>query len=77
MSKNPAARIKLPSPSDGLAAAKLLDVEPEKERWRGVTRDWYALGLADTPGTGKLHHYLGLLNREKDREELRSVYHFV
>jgi len=34
-------------------------------------------GLADTPGTGKLHHHLGLLSREKDGEELRAVYHFV
>ena len=74
----PAARIDdSPSPSVGLAAARLLDVEPEKERWRGIARDWYAQGLADTPGTGKLHHHLGLLSREKDGEELRSIYHFV
>ena len=66
-----------PSPSIGLAAVKLLDVEPEKERWRGITRDWYAQGLADTPGNGKLHHHLGLLSREKEGEELRAVYHFV
>ena len=78
MSEKPAAIIDdSPSPSVGLAAAKLLDVEPEKERWRGIARDWYAQGLADTPGTGKLHHHLGLLSREKDGEELRSIYHFV
>jgi hypothetical protein len=77
-SERPAARIDdSPSPSVGLAAAKLLDVEPEKERWRCIARDWYAQGLADTPGAGKLHHHLGLLSREKDGEELRAVYHFV
>jgi hypothetical protein len=59
----------------GLAAAKLLDVEPEKERWRCIARGWYAQGLADTPGTGKLHYHLGLLSQEKDGEELRAVYH--
>jgi protein SMG6 len=78
-SERPAARIDDPSPSPnvGLAAAKLLDVEPEKERWRCIARDWYAQGLADTPGAGKLHHHLGLLNRGKDGEELWAVYHFV
>ena len=59
-----------PSPSMGLAAAKLLSVEPEKERWRCIVRDWYAQGLVDTPGTGKLHHHLGLFSWEKDEEEL-------
>ena len=29
--------------------------------------------LANTPGTGKLHHRLGLLSREKDGEDLRSM----
>ena len=63
MSKKPAARINdLLSPSVGLAAAKL-DVKLEKERWWGIARDWYAQGLADTPGTGKLHHHLGLLGQ--------------
>jgi protein SMG6 len=55
-----------PSPSVGLEAAKLLNVEPEKERWRCIARDWYAQRVADTPGTGKLH--LGLLSREKNFE---------
>jgi hypothetical protein len=50
-----------PSPSIGLAAAKPLDVKPEKEGWRGIARDWYAHGLADTRGNGKLHHHPGLL----------------
>ncbi|RDB24144.1 hypothetical protein Hypma_008825 [Hypsizygus marmoreus] len=77
-SDKPAARIDdSPSPSVGLAAARLLDVEPETERWRGIARDWYGAGLAEQPGTGKLHHHLGLLCREVEGEELRGVYHFV
>jgi protein SMG6 len=66
-----------PSPSVGLAAAKLLEIEPEKERWRLIARDWYGIGLADTPGAGKLHHHLGLLSRDVEAEELRGVYHFL
>jgi protein SMG6 len=66
-----------PSLSIGLAAARLLEVEPEKERWRNIARDWYAAGIAEQPGTGKLHHHLGLLSREVEGEELRGVYHFV
>jgi protein SMG6 len=66
-----------PSPSIRLVAACLLEVEPEKERWRNIARDWYAAGIAEQPGTGKLHHHLGLLSREEEGEELRGVYHFV
>ncbi|KAH8117438.1 hypothetical protein DFH11DRAFT_1817087 [Phellopilus nigrolimitatus] len=65
-----------PGPSVGVAAARMLELEPEKERWRCIARDWYAAGLADMPGTGKLHHHLGLLSRDVEKEELRSVYHF-
>ena len=65
-----------PGPSVGVAAARALELEPEKERWRCIARDWYAAGLADQPGTGKLHHHLGLLSRDMEKEELRSVYHF-
>ena len=76
-SEKPAACIDdSPSPSVGLAAAKLLDIEPEMERWRCIVRDWYTQGLANTPGTGKLHHHIGLLSQEKDGEELRAIYHF-
>ncbi|KAG1842160.1 hypothetical protein DFJ58DRAFT_666167, partial [Suillus subalutaceus] len=42
-----------------------------------IAKEWYAQGLADTPGAGKLHHHLGLLSREVDNEELRAMYHFV
>ncbi|KAF8633707.1 hypothetical protein AX17_004365 [Amanita inopinata Kibby_2008] len=66
-----------PSPSVGVVAARLLEVKPEKERWRSLAREWYNAGLSEQPGTGKLHHHLGLLSREVDGEELRGVYHFV
>ncbi|KAJ6547339.1 hypothetical protein B0H19DRAFT_1075225 [Mycena capillaripes] len=78
VSDAPAARIDdSPSPSIGVAAARLLEVEPDRERWRCIARDWYGAGIADQPGHGKLHHHLGLLSREVEREELRGVYHFV
>lgn len=78
VSDKAAARIDdSPSPSVGIAAARLLDVEPETERWRGIARDWYGAGLTEQPGTGKLHHHLGLLCREVEGEELRGIYHFV
>jgi hypothetical protein len=31
-----------------------MELEPEKDRWRRVARDWYAEGVAGTPGHGKL-----------------------
>jgi protein SMG6 len=75
ISDAPAARIDdSPSPSIGVAAARLLEVEPEKERWRNIAS---AAGIAEQPGTGKLHHHLGLLSSEVEGEELRGVYHFV
>ncbi|KAF5387074.1 hypothetical protein D9615_001809 [Tricholomella constricta] len=77
-SDKPAARIDdSPSPSVGIAAARLLEVEPETERWRSIARDWYGAGLSEQPGTGKLHHHLGLLCREVEGEDLKGVYHFV
>ncbi|KAI0262907.1 hypothetical protein BC834DRAFT_889594 [Gloeopeniophorella convolvens] len=65
------------SPSVGIVAARLMELEPEKDRWRTIARDWYAEGVSATPGHGKLHHHLGLLSRETEGEELRGVYHFV
>ncbi|KAJ3496288.1 hypothetical protein NLJ89_g10507 [Agrocybe chaxingu] len=52
-------------------------IEPEKERWRNIAGDWYGIGVAEQPGTGKLHHHLGRLSREVKGDELRGVYHFV
>ncbi|KAF8559498.1 hypothetical protein OG21DRAFT_1594361 [Imleria badia] len=77
-SYRPAARIDdSPTPSVGIVAARMMQVEPEKELWRTIAKEWYAQGIADTPGAGKLHHHLGLLSREVEFEELRAVYHFV
>ena len=66
-----------PVPSIGPTALESLDIDSEREIWRCTSRGWYAAGLTDTPGTGKLHHHLGLLSREAEGEELRGVYHFV
>ncbi|EJF65625.1 hypothetical protein DICSQDRAFT_77263 [Dichomitus squalens LYAD-421 SS1] len=66
-------------PSVGQEAARLMELDSDKERWRQVAKDWFARGLAITPNSGKLQHHLGLLCRDKDGtdEELRGVYHFV
>jgi protein SMG6 len=71
------ARPGSPTPSVGIIAARLMELEPEKDRWRRIARDWYAKVVAEFPGRGKLHHHLGLLSREAEGEELRAVYHFV
>ncbi|KAI9463378.1 hypothetical protein F5148DRAFT_1313175 [Russula earlei] len=71
------ARPDSPTPSVGIVAARMMELEPEKDRWRRIARDWYAQVVAETPGRGKLHHHLGLLSREAEGEELRGVYHFV
>lgn len=77
----------IPPPSVGLAAARSMELEPEKEQWRRIARDWYGQGLAFQPGNGKLHHHLGLLCREglgegtvdsiSGVDELKAIYHFV
>lgn len=67
-------------PSVGIVAARMMELEPEKERWRQISKEWYAKGLAFQPGSGKLHHHLGVLSRDREcgeKEELRAVYHFV
>jgi hypothetical protein len=71
------ARPYSPTPSVGIVAARIMELEPEKDRWQGIARDWYARVVAEFPGRGKLHHHLGLLIREAEGEELRAVYHFV
>jgi protein SMG6 len=71
------AHLNSPTPSVGIVAARLMELEPEKDRWRGIACDWYARVVAEYPGRGKLHHHLGLLSREAEGEELRGVYHFV
>ena len=59
------------------SAARLMELEPEKDRWRRIACDWYAKVIAEYPGRGKLHHHLGLLSCGAEGEELRGVYHFV
>ena len=55
-----------------------LKAKPEKEHWHTISRDWYASGLANQPGSGKLHHHLRLLSRESaEGEELKGIYHFI
>jgi protein SMG6 len=77
LSDHPAARIDdSPSPSIGVAAARLMDVEPEKERWHQLAREWHRADLAQQPGTGKLYHHLDLLEREVEGEELRGVFFY-
>ncbi|QRV72684.1 Est1 DNA/RNA-binding domain protein [Ceratobasidium sp. AG-Ba] len=66
-----------PTPSIGPQAAAEFDLEDERDIWRSRARAWYALGLKDAPGTGKLHHHLGLLCRDDPGCELRAAYHFV
>jgi protein SMG6 len=63
--------------SVGIAAARLMELEPEKDRWRRVAREGYAKVVAEFPGCNKLHHHLGLLSHEAEGDELRAVYHFI
>jgi hypothetical protein len=66
-----------PSVGVGIVAARPMELEPKKDRWQRIARDWYAKVVAEFPGRGKLHHHLGLLSREAEGEKLRGVYHFV
>ncbi|KAI0319819.1 hypothetical protein OF83DRAFT_1169880 [Amylostereum chailletii] len=65
-----------PSPSVGIVAARNFDLEPDKEHWRAVARQWYGIGLLERPGEGRLHQYLGQLSRDVEGEDLRTIYHF-
>ncbi|THH14251.1 hypothetical protein EW146_g6051 [Bondarzewia mesenterica] len=56
--------------------ARLFDLKLEKEQWRSVARNWYALGMNDMLGNGKLHYHLSLLSHDVEGEELRGNYHF-
>lgn len=58
--------------SIGSGALQDWDLE-EKEVWRSTAKDWYAKGLAEMPGIGRLHHHLGILSRDDD---LRALHHF-
>ncbi|KAJ7593567.1 hypothetical protein C8J56DRAFT_723589, partial [Mycena floridula] len=67
------------APSVGVHAAQLFQayVEPEKECWRNIARDWYGMGLGEQPGTGKLHHHIGVFVEKDEKEMLWGVYHYV
>jgi hypothetical protein len=52
------------TPSVGIIATRLMELELEKDWWRRIARDWYTKVVAEFPGRGKLHHHLGLLSRE-------------
>lgn len=58
--------------SIGSAALGDWDLE-EKETWRTTAKEWYAQGLAEMPGTGRLHHHLAVLSRS---DELKALHHF-
>ncbi|GAA5948689.1 hypothetical protein JCM3765_004975 [Sporobolomyces pararoseus] len=60
--------------SIGQAALNDWDLE-EQETWREMARDWYAQGLSETPGTGRLQHHLALLSKGEG-DELRGLYHY-
>ncbi|KAF8323175.1 hypothetical protein DL93DRAFT_2162363 [Clavulina sp. PMI_390] len=66
-----------PIPSVGILAAQQMGECDEREIWRNVAREWYALGLKDTPGAGRLQYHLGALSRDVKGDELRTVYHFI
>ncbi|KAI0259633.1 hypothetical protein BC834DRAFT_846650 [Gloeopeniophorella convolvens] len=65
------------SPSVGIVAASLMELEPEKDHWWRIARDWFAEGVSATPGHGKSHRHFGPPNREMEGKELRGVYHFI
>ncbi|MDN9002340.1 hypothetical protein Q0P64_13765, partial [Staphylococcus aureus] len=49
--------------SIGQEVADNWDVE-DKETWRTTARDWYAMGITEKPGEGRLQHHLALLCRD-------------
>lgn len=62
--------------SIGQEVADAWDVE-DKETWRTTARDWYAIGITEKPGEGRLHHHLALLCRDVRGQEGRALYHFA
>jgi protein SMG6 len=61
--------------SIGADVAQAWDVE-DRETWRTTARDWYAMGITEKPGEGRLHHHLALLCRDVHGEEAQALYHF-
>ena len=64
--------------SVGTEAARAMELLPDRERWRNIAMEWYSNELIECPGTGRLHHYMGLLCKEfGEGGELRGLYHFI
>ncbi|KAF7340961.1 PINc domain-containing protein [Mycena sanguinolenta] len=64
------------SPSLTVDVTAVWLLEPERDLWRRIARDWYSAGIVDQPSQGRFHHYLALLNSEVELGQLRGVYHF-
>jgi hypothetical protein len=62
--------------SIGQEVADNWDVE-DKETWRTTARDWYAMGITEKPGEGRLQHHLALLSCDVRGRETRALYHFA
>ena len=66
------------NPSVGTEAARMIELLPEREKWRNVAWEWYSNGLIEYPGSCRFHHHMGLLCKEfGEGEELRGLYHFI
>ncbi|KAG2058706.1 hypothetical protein BDR06DRAFT_968236 [Suillus hirtellus] len=65
-----------PSLSIGIVTMQMMDVEPERECWQSITKEWYTQGLVDTSETGSTTALESLLwYHEHALLELASVYH--
>ncbi|GAA5987663.1 hypothetical protein JCM10908_007156 [Rhodotorula pacifica] len=72
--KRPSKQAARPADAASIGQAALNDWDlEEQETWREMAREWYALGLAESPGTGRLQHHLALLSKG---DELRALYHY-
>jgi protein SMG6 len=62
-------------PGNSIGIAALDDWElAEVDIWQTVARDWYFLGLNETPGTGRLHYHLASIS---EGDELRTLFHLT
>ena len=47
----------IPTPSVGIIAVQLMELELEKDHWQRVAREWYTKIVPEFPGCGRLHHH--------------------
>ncbi|KAL7421588.1 hypothetical protein Q5752_003357 [Cryptotrichosporon argae] len=68
-----------PQPSGVSIGQEVADdwVVNDKDTWRETARDWYAMGVTEKPGEGRLHHHLALLCHNVRGLEGRELYHFT